>query len=106
MKRISGLIYEETRGVLKIFLENVRVVFTVHTVWILIHLHRSFVILLHTPSTQSARLLLHLTWSTPSSVPAALSMVSVLKLFQQCCVRLVMLSLLILYSCIEGSFSL
>ena len=24
MKRISGLIYEETRGVLKIFLENVR----------------------------------------------------------------------------------
>ena len=25
MKRISGLIYEETRGVLKIFLENVRV---------------------------------------------------------------------------------
>jgi len=25
VKRISGLIYEETRGVLKIFLENVRV---------------------------------------------------------------------------------
>jgi histone H3/H4 len=24
VKRISGLIYEETRGVLKIFLENVR----------------------------------------------------------------------------------
>lgn len=24
MKRISGLIYEETRGVLKVFLENVR----------------------------------------------------------------------------------
>jgi len=28
VKRISGLIYEETRGVLKIFLENVRVLFT------------------------------------------------------------------------------
>jgi histone H4 len=26
VKRISGLIYEETRGVLKIFLENVRYV--------------------------------------------------------------------------------
>jgi histone H4 len=26
VKRISGLIYEETRGVLKIFLENVRVI--------------------------------------------------------------------------------
>jgi histone H4 len=25
VKRISGLIYEETRGVLKIFLENVRI---------------------------------------------------------------------------------
>ena len=28
MKRISGLIYEETRGVLKIFLENVRLPFS------------------------------------------------------------------------------
>ena len=27
VKRISGLIYEETRGVLKIFLENVRLIF-------------------------------------------------------------------------------
>ena len=27
VKRISGLIYEETRGVLKIFLENVRLLF-------------------------------------------------------------------------------
>jgi histone H3/H4 len=27
VKRISGLIYEETRGVLKIFLENVRSIF-------------------------------------------------------------------------------
>ena len=26
VKRISGLIYEETRGVLKIFLENVRII--------------------------------------------------------------------------------
>jgi histone H4 len=26
VKRISGLIYEETRGVLKIFLENVRLI--------------------------------------------------------------------------------
>src|ERR1700679_519014 len=53
VKRISGLIYEETRGVLKIFLENVsyfrRVSF--------LHLMscRSFVILLHTPSTPSGR---------------------------------------------------
>lgn len=29
VKRISGLIYEETRGVLKIFLENVRCLFAV-----------------------------------------------------------------------------
>jgi hypothetical protein len=29
VKRISGLIYEETRGVLKIFLENVRVLLNV-----------------------------------------------------------------------------
>jgi histone H3/H4 len=29
VKRISGLIYEETRGVLKIFLENVRSLFAV-----------------------------------------------------------------------------
>jgi hypothetical protein len=29
VKRISGLIYEETRGVLKIFLENVRSLFFV-----------------------------------------------------------------------------
>jgi histone H3/H4 len=28
VKRISGLIYEETRGVLKIFLENVRLFFS------------------------------------------------------------------------------
>ena len=28
VKRISGLIYEETRGVLKIFLENVRAILT------------------------------------------------------------------------------
>ena len=27
MKRISGLIYEETRGVLKIFLENVSTIY-------------------------------------------------------------------------------
>jgi histone H3/H4 len=32
VKRISGLIYEETRGVLKIFLENVRRIFD-RSVW-------------------------------------------------------------------------
>ncbi|RDX44315.1 histone-fold-containing protein, partial [Lentinus brumalis] len=31
VKRISGLIYEETRGVLKIFLENVRRLFVTYT---------------------------------------------------------------------------
>ena len=30
VKRISGLIYEETRGVLKIFLENVRPCLSMH----------------------------------------------------------------------------
>ena len=31
VKRISGLIYEETRGVLKIFLENVRALLPLHS---------------------------------------------------------------------------
>ena len=39
MKRISGLIYEETRGVLKIFLENVRLLFI--RLWQLSFLTRS-----------------------------------------------------------------
>ena len=37
VKRISGLIYEETRGVLKVFLENVirdAVTYTKHRLWI------------------------------------------------------------------------
>ena len=39
VKRISGLIYEETRGVLKIFLENVRLLFV--RLWQLSFLTRS-----------------------------------------------------------------
>ena len=54
VKRISGLIYEETRGVLKVFLENVTVM------------------LLPTPSTPSARLSLPWMWCTLSNARAAL----------------------------------
>ena len=44
VKRISGLIYEETRGVLKIFLENVSISPSIrHSYFIYIHLPtRSF----------------------------------------------------------------
>ena len=44
VKRISGLIYEETRGVLKIFLENVSIPATFcYSLFIYIHLpSRSF----------------------------------------------------------------
>ena len=58
VKRISGLIYEETRGVLKVFLENVI-------------RERS-----PTPSTPSARLSPPWTWSTRSSDRAAPSTAS------------------------------
>jgi histone H4 len=44
VKRISGLIYEETRGVLKIFLENVCCAIDLFFVPCLSILFRSFVI--------------------------------------------------------------
>ncbi|KAL9331882.1 hypothetical protein ACSQ67_001492 [Phaseolus vulgaris] len=59
VKRISGLIYEETRGVLKIFLRML------------------FVMLLPTLSTLGGRLLLPWTLFTPSRGKAGLSTVLV-----------------------------
>ena len=54
VKRISGLIYEETRGVLKIFLENVRLFHLPSA--ITYPLSRSSVIQSHTQNTLSERL--------------------------------------------------
>ena len=42
VKRISGLIYEETRGVLKTFLENVSLILLDYDNFILILISRSF----------------------------------------------------------------
>ena len=44
VKRISGLIYEETRGVLKIFLENVRYLLLMSMLASKFYFSRSFVI--------------------------------------------------------------
>src|SRR6201999_3950025 len=56
VKRISGLIYEETRGVLKIFLENVRILCSLSPSDLaLTRSSRSFVTLSHTPSMRSGR---------------------------------------------------
>ena len=54
VKRISGLIYEETRGVLKIFLENVRRI-TVSSYFLTQWSIRSFATLKHTLSTRRGR---------------------------------------------------
>jgi histone H3/H4 len=81
VKRISGLIYEETRGVLKIFLENVRALCL--SIAIPAHLYRFFrssVIQSHTPSTPNERPSPPLMSSTPLSGQAALSTASVLRL--------------------------
>jgi histone H4 len=80
VKRISGLIYEETRGVLKIFLENVRALCL--SIAIPAHLYRFFrssVIQSHTPSTPNERPSPPLMSSTPLSGQAALSTASVLR---------------------------
>jgi hypothetical protein len=70
VKRISGLIYEETRGVLKIFLENVSC--TPYYFPPVAYLaFRSFATLSHTLSTRSARQSQPSTLCTPSSAPAA-----------------------------------
>ena len=55
VKRISGLIYEETRGVLKIFLENVRPL-SLLLLYSFSSSSRSFVIPSLTPNTQSGKL--------------------------------------------------
>jgi hypothetical protein len=55
VKRISGLIYEETRGVLKIFLENVRVLCLLSPVLCLPLPCRSSVIRSHTLNMPSER---------------------------------------------------
>ena len=65
VKRISGLIYEETRGVLKIFLENVSSLLSLSRLVSDNISCRSFVTLSPTLSTPSGRLLPHSTSSTP-----------------------------------------
>ena len=55
VKRISGLIYEETRGVLKIFLENVSRSFLFVFCFLAKFLIRSFVIQSHTRNTPNER---------------------------------------------------
>jgi hypothetical protein len=76
VKRISGLIYEETRGVLKIFLENVR-----HLFLLLLYSFssscRSFVIPSLTQNTLSGKLLPLSMSSMPSNGRGARSMASV-----------------------------
>lgn len=78
VKRISGLIYEETRGVLKIFLENVggMILYLVCAADLPIH-SRSSVTLSHTQNMLSGKLLPLLTSSTLSSVRGAHYTVSV-----------------------------
>ena len=77
VKRISGLIYEETRGVLKIFLENVGFNRFI-TLEMAYNSCRLFVIRSHTLNTPSARLLLRSMSSTPSNVRGVPYTVSVL----------------------------
>ena len=79
VKRISGLIYEETRGVLKIFLENVcALLLTVQPHFANANRRLSATLSL-TLSTQSARRLQRSTLSMRSSAPAVPSTVSVPK---------------------------
>ena len=76
VKRISGLIYEETRGVLKIFLENVSHPFLLFFSGFSSSF-RSFVILSLTPNTLSGKLLLLSMLCTHSNGRGARSMASV-----------------------------
>jgi hypothetical protein len=76
VKRISGLIYEETRGVLKIFLENVRHLFLV-LLYSFLSSSRSFVIPSLTPNTLSGKLSPLSMLSMLSNVRGARCMVSV-----------------------------
>ena len=80
VKRISGLIYEETRGVLKIFLENVRSFFSVLCSFSKFP-PRSFVILSLTQNTPSGKLSQLLTSSMLSSGRGARCTALVLRLF-------------------------
>ena len=82
VKRISGLIYEETRGVLKIFLENVcRLCLVAFLTFAHLSPCRSSVIRSRIPSMLSERPLLLLMSSTLSNGQDALYTVSVLRLF-------------------------
>jgi len=57
VKRISGLIYEETRGVLKIFLENVirdSVTYTEHAKRCVLYLHPRTLVLIDHRKTVTA----------------------------------------------------
>jgi hypothetical protein len=76
VKRISGLIYEETRGVLKIFLENVRHLFLL-LMYPFSSSSRLFVIPSLTPNTLSGKLSPPSMSSTLSNVRGARCMASV-----------------------------
>jgi hypothetical protein len=80
VKHISGLIYKEARGVLKIFSEKVHAFYLfLATPAYLLWFFRSSVIQSHTPSTLNERPSPPLMSSTPSSDRATLSMASVLR---------------------------